>query len=181
MKSITWKPGTIKELDEEFDYLRNIQYSNKSHRLWKNYAPENFAGNVALTIYWNEDGEAELCSSIAQRPCWPNKTYRILNRTWKHSNRLNIAPKTMSHCFVSVINSQISWLDLNTDCELYFISRQTKNWEDLFIKKLKRGCNLSFKTDKYKYLTCSLETESTCWQKIIFNGNESLLNLWKRI
>jgi len=180
MKCVTWKPGTVKELDEEFDYLRNVQYSDKSHRLWKNYSPNQFSDAVALTIYWNQDGEAELCSSVAQRTCWVNNAYRILNRTWKHSNRLNIAPTIMSDCFISAIKSQVSWLELNTECQLYFISRETENWENLLIKKLKQSCDLSFKTDEYKYLTCSLETESTCWQKIVFNGNESLLNLWKR-
>ena len=39
---------------------------------------------------------------------------------------------------------------------------------------------LMFKTDNYKYLTCPNEYDSTCWQKIIYYGDESLLTQWKR-
>jgi hypothetical protein len=180
MKSVTWKPGTIKELDDEFDHLRSIQYSNKNHRLWENYDSAHFKDAVALTLCWNDEGVAEICSSIASRKCCPKNTYRILNRLWKHSNKVKF-PKIMSPSFANVAASQISWLQQNTDCQLYFISRQTENWEDWTIKNFEEIYNLSFKTDNYKYLTCSLETEPTCWQKIIFNGDESVLRSWKRI
>jgi len=33
MPALTWEPGTDPELDELFDELRELQFSNKSHRL----------------------------------------------------------------------------------------------------------------------------------------------------
>ena len=179
MKTITWSPGTNPELDRLFDSLRDEQYQDRSHRLWKNYSKDSFEFAVALTICFNDSGVPEMCSSIASRDCWPDRAYRILNRLWKHSNKIKF-PRVMSPSFAESAKSQIEWLANNTDCELYFISRQTDNWEEWVIRNFKEVYNVSFETDKYKYLTCPNECDETCWQNIIYHGDASVLDRWKR-
>jgi hypothetical protein len=75
--------------------------------------------------------------------------------------------------------SQIEWLKENTDCKLYFISRQTDNWNDWMIEHFKEY-GIEFKTDNYMYLTCPNECDDTCWQRIIYSGDTGLLEQWKR-
>jgi hypothetical protein len=179
MKVITWAPGTDLKMDQLFDQLREQQYNDRSHRLWKNYSKDSFDFAVALTIYFNDNNEPEMCSSIASRDCWPVNAYRILNRLWKHSNKIKF-PRVMSPSFAESAKSQIEWLEHNTNCELYFISRQTDNWEEWVIKNFQEVYGVGFKTDNYKYLTCPNECDDTCWQKIIYNGNEQLLAQWKQ-
>jgi hypothetical protein len=180
MKTTTWAPGTDVALDQLFDDLREQQYQDCSHRLWKNYSKENFNSAVALTICFNDLDEPEMCSSISSRECWPSGAYRILNRLWKHSNKIAY-PRVMSNSFGSSAQSQIDWLKSNVDCQLYFISRQTDNWEQWCINNFFDRFNLEFKTDNYKYLTCPNECDDTCWQKIIYNGNKSILSQWKKL
>lgn len=179
MKAITWSPGENIELDQLFDSLREQQYQNREHRLWKNYSKDSFEFAVALTICFNDNGDPEMCSSIASRDCWPDGAYRILNRLWKHSNKISY-PRVMSESFGQTTQSQIEWLQANRDYQLYFISRQTDNWEEWCIKNFQKQFNLTFETDNYKYLTCPNECDDTCWQKIIYNGNKQLLSQWKR-
>jgi len=182
MKTITWKPGTDKELDDEFERLRVIQYNNQSHRLWKNYSKESFKSAVALTICYSESGDPELCSSIASRDCWPTNAYRILNRLWKISDiRKTSAPSSMSRSFGHTAISQINWLKENTEFQLYFISRETDNWEHWVARQFLKNHDLYFEIGTHKYLTCPNEADSSCWQRIIFNGSNELLNSWKKI
>lgn len=178
METVTWEPGTNKTLDRLFDTLRRQQYQDRNHRLWKNYSRENFSFSVALTICFNDSGDPEMCSTIAGRECWPTGVFRILNRLWKHSNKI-VYPRVMSPSFAESAKSQISWLEKNVDLKLHFISRQTDNWEKWVIDNFSIY-NLSFKTDNYKYLTCPNECDETCWQKIIYNGDDQLLEQWKR-
>jgi len=179
MKAITWEPGTIPELDTIFDELREKQYRDKSHRLWKNYSKEEFENSVALTICFDNDGHPEMCSSISEKHCWPFGVYRILNRLWKNSNKITY-PRVMSKSFGQSAHSQIDWLKQNRECSLYFISRQTENWEEWCIDNFKKEFNLEFKTDNYRYLTCDNECDETCWQKIIYNGDSEILTQWKQ-
>jgi hypothetical protein len=179
MKTITWKPNTNKELDNEFEYLRNIQHNDISHKLWKNYDRETLAQASAFTICYNDEGIPEMCSSIAIKNCWPKETYRILNRLWKSSNRINY-PKIMSPSFAETALSQINWLKENTECRLIFISRQSNNWEDWVINQFKSVYNIQFCKNEFKYLTCSNESDDSCWQKIIYQGDKSILEEWKR-
>ena len=179
MKTTTWVPGTDPTLDQLFDNLREQQYQDRNHRLWKNYSKENFNTAIALTICFNDDGNPEMCSSISSRECWPNGAFRILNRLWKHSNKI-IYPRVMSDSFGQSAQSQIDWLRNNANCQLYFISRQTDNWENWCIKNFRDRFNLEFKTDNYKYLTCPNECDDTCWQKIIYHGDENILLKWKK-
>ena len=181
MHTITWAPGTDKELDTLIDELREQQYQDRSHRLWQNYSKDsfNYAGIVAHTICFNDDNIPEMCSSISSRDCWPKDCYRILNRLWKHSNKINF-PRVMSPSFAESAASQIAWLKENTDCGLYFISRQTENWEDWVIKNFNNVYNIEFKKGDSYYLTCPNECDDTCWQKIIYAGNTQLLDQWRK-
>ena len=179
MRVETWAKGTSPSLDLLFDDLREQQYNDQTHRLWKNYSKESFDTAIALTICFNDNNEPEMCSSISNRDCWPLGAYRILNRLWKHSNKISY-PRVMSDSFGKTAQSQITWLQNNTNYQLYFISRQTDNWENWCINNFHDRFELLFKTDNYKYLTCPNECDTTCWQKIIYNGNENLLTQWKR-
>jgi hypothetical protein len=179
MRTITWAPGTNSEYDALFDQLREVQYNDRSHRLWKNYDRESFQFAVALTIHFDDDDIPELCSSISNRDCWPSEAYRILNRAWKPNNKKAFLKK-ISDCMGCSAKSQINWLSEHTSCKLYFISRQTNNWDKWVIENFEKQFNLVFETDSYKYLTCPNECDDTCWQTIIYRGDTTLLNTWKR-
>ena len=181
MTVITWRPGTSTEYDQLFDNLRELHYNDHTHRLWKNYSKNSFdyAGIVANTIYFDNNNVPEVCSTIGSRECWPAGVYRILNRTWKANNKKTFLKK-ISDSMGQTIISQINWLRENTDCELYFASRQTKNWEKWGVENLKSQFNLIFNFTEHKYLTCPNECDDTCWQNIIYYGNENLLTQWKR-
>ena len=178
MKTITWSPGSDIKLDNLFEDLRIKQYNDKSHRYYKNYNKEAFNQAIAFTICWDDHQEPEMCSSIASRNCWPGGAYRILNRLWKANNKI-VFPRRMSPSFAESAKSQIEWLKNNVDIKLYFISRQTNNWEDWVMKNF-NSYGIEFETDKYKYLTCPNEEDYTCWQKIIYNGDHKILSQWKR-
>jgi len=180
MRTITWKPGTDPEHDKLFDDLREQHYNDHSHRLWQNYSKEefNFICPVALTIHFDDNEIPEVCSSISERSCWPNGAYRIHNRVWKCNNRKQFLRKVSPSMGLSA-KSQILWLKKNTDAKLYFISRQTNNWDNWMIAHFKEY-GINFKTDNYLYLTCPDECDDNCWQRIIYSGNETLLEQWKR-
>ena len=122
MKTYTWVPGTDAELDKIFNDAREIQYNNRSHRLWKNYSQDDFKDVTALTITFNDDFIPEVCSSILKRDCWPENAYRILNRTWRHTNRISRARETISPEFVDCTRDQIEWLKTNINPDLIFVS-----------------------------------------------------------
>jgi hypothetical protein len=178
MRVETWKPGTNEELDKLFEKLRMRHYMDKTHRLWKNYSKDAFKDVAALTIYFDEEGIPEVCSSTIQRDCWPEGAYRIHNRVWKANNKKTFLRKVSPSMGLSA-NSQIEWLYNNTNCRLYFISRQTEKWGEWMIEHFKEY-NIHFKTDNYMYLTCPNERDDTCWQRIIYSGDTSLLEQWKR-
>jgi len=179
MEAVTWVPGTDAEFDHLFEVLRLQRYNDKSHRLWKNYGPDAFESCVALTICFDDNNQPEVCSSISSRDCWPKNVYRIHNRVWKTFNKKEYL-RTVSPSMGVSAQSQIDWLHDNTESELYFISRQTNNWNDWMIEHFNKNFGIKFKTDKYAYLTCPNECDETCWQTIIYNGNEQLLADWKR-
>lgn len=166
-------------MDDLFEDLREEQFTNYDHRYWKNYGKDSFTFAVALTICFNDDGIPEMCSSIASRDCWPSGAYRILNRLWKHTNKIKY-PRRMSTSFGESVKSQINWLQQNTDYTLYFISRQTENWEQWCIDQFRDRFDLKFTKGTHKYLTCPNECDDTCWQSIIYNGDPTILELWKR-
>ena len=179
MHAITWIPGSNPELDFLFNELRERRFRDQSHRLWKNYSKESFNNVAALSITFDDKNNPEVCSSISQSTCWPDDVYRIYNRVWRLTNKKTFLQK-LSPTMAAIAQSQIQWLKENTDCKLYFVSRQTANWDEWLIDRFKTGYNMDFKTDNYLYLTCPNECDETCWQRIIYNGDESLLEIWKR-
>lgn len=178
METYTWVPGTEPHLDKIFNEVREERYQCREHRLWENYSKEHFESSIALTIAFNKEGIPEICSSIASKDCWPTDAYRILNRMWKHSNKVQHSVK-ISRAMVSNVESQIDWLNQFTECKLYFISRQTDNWMSWVAEKFKSQYDLEFNIAPYKYLTCSNECDDSCWQHIIYAGDTEILNKWK--
>ncbi len=177
MTAITWAPGSDKDLDQLFNKLREDQYNDRTHNLWKNYSPEYFVDIVAYTIYFDKEDTPVLCSSISNRSCWPRDAYRILNRTWKPYERLSW-PKGVGSNFGETIQSQKEWLEITTDSKLHFVSRQKQGWQDWCIKSFKKHGH-EFKKNNKHYLTCPNECDDTCWQLIIYNGDDNLLEQWK--
>jgi hypothetical protein len=178
MKVKTWSPDTDLVMDQLFDQLREKQYNDKTHRLWKNYSKENFKHAVALTIVFNKDDVPEVCTSISSRSCWPENVYRIYNRTWKPFNKQKFL-RTVTPAMGLAGQDQIAWLK-NKKCDLYFISRETENWQSWMIENFAKDFNINFKSDNYMYLTCPNECDESCWQRIIYNGDENVLKKWKR-
>lgn len=179
MRTITWAPGTNSTYDALFEQLRAEHYADTSHRLWRNYSKEEFDNVAVLSIYFNDDNIPEVCSSATTRSCWPSTVYRIHNRVWKCNNRKTFLQK-VSDSMGLIAQSQSAWLKEHTTCELFFISRQTTNWEQWMIGNFNKNFGFDFETDKYFYLTCPNECDDTCWQKIIYSGNTTLLDSWKR-
>ncbi len=178
MPVISWIPNQNIEYDNIFDKLREQQYQDKSHRYWSNYNKDHFSDTILHSMYFNDNNEIELCSTISTRSCWPENVYRILNRTWKVTNRKTILRQVSKSMGETTIN-QIQWLKDNTNCKLYFVSRQTDNWVDWVINSFKNDYGIEFLSTKNKYLTCPNECDDTCWQHIIYNGDTSILENWK--
>lgn len=179
MLAVTWTKGHDKELDILFDQLRERQHQDHNHRLWKNYSPRMLDDCVACTIVFDDDNNPLVCASISSRSCWPDGAYRIFNRMWKPTQRKEFLRKVTQGAGL-VGTSQIEWLKQNTNYKLYFISRETSNWQEWMIESFRDDHNLIFNTDTYKYLTCFCETQDACWQHIIYNGDQDILTQWKR-
>lgn len=181
MQTVTWVPGSRPDLDELFHELREQHYQNHAHRLWRNYSAENFAEALAFTIYWDDAGLPEMCSSITKRSCWPNQAYRIMNRTWKVRNHKAIL-RRVSDCVGYSVISQIEWLQQNTDMQLCFISRQvehdTEQWDRWVLDNFQTRFNVPMQTSPHRYLTCPDPANDSCWQKIYYVGDGSLLANW---
>ncbi len=180
ISTVTWKPGTNKELDDIFDRERSIQFQS-DHRLAKNYSDDFYKFSVAFTIAFNDQQEPEICSSIARRACWPLGVYRIMNRLWKTENHRVAHSKFISEAMAGNARSQIDWLKNNADCKLLFISREKSNWMQWVSDKFLSQYDIKFEIAKNKYLTCPNELDSSCWQNIIYIGDHTYLDHWKSI
>ena len=180
MNAITWKPGTDALYDPLFDHLREKHFRDHSHPLWQNYNRKHFFEEcLALTIAFNEHGFPILCSSVLARDCWPNNTFRILNRLWA------VFPterpiKDLHPAGGPLLRSQIEWIKDNFTCDMVFISRESYNWQKWTIEQYKRLYQLDFEHDNYYYLTCNDPLDNSCCQKIIYQGDKTLLTDWKR-
>jgi hypothetical protein len=175
MHTKIWRPGTDLELDQLFEYLRQAQYQDQLHPLWKNYSQLAFNECISLSIVFDDDHNPTHCSSMLNRDCWPKKVYRVLNRMWK-IDRIPVT-RFVSPNICLMIKDQEEWLKNNTDCELIFVSRQYDNWRKMLIRDFNLYSNLEFKTDANKYQTCNDDVDS-CWQHIIYHGNDELLEHW---
>ena len=76
--------------------------------------------------------------------------------------------------------SQFEWMLDNLPYELCFISRQSNNWQEFTKKEFARQFRIHWNTDNNRYLTCSNEDDESCWQHILYIGNDLVLKNWKR-
>lgn len=175
-----WIPGTNSELDDLFEILRQKHYNDESHRLHNNYSRESFDEVSVLSISYEND-EPIMVSSILHRDCFPDRAYRICNRTWKvKEHRLEQASTTgPSPIFAEMVLSHVDYVKQNLDYSLLFISRQTNNWQRFGVRSFKKY-NVDFSYDNYKYLTCNDKDCESCWQYIMYIGDDSVLENWER-
>jgi hypothetical protein len=174
-----WKPGTNRRLDQEFNVLRRMIFNDTRYPLWANYTEDAFKECVALSIMYNKNGYPHFCSSILSRPCWPDTAYRILNRMWKVVPQTNILLSLSDEGGI-LVNEQIRWLKENTDCTLKFVSRETKYWRKFSQREWHQRYGLEFKTTEHKYLTCDNTGDNSCWQYILYQGDDSVLENWRK-
>jgi hypothetical protein len=174
-----WTPGSDPELDVLFDKLRIAQFENQEDRLWYNYSESAFLECDALCIAFDDQENPQFCSSILKRSCWPDNTYRVLNRLWKTIPKMRSLHKGPGLSFLNSIAAQIQWLKENRTADLIFVSRKNDNWQTILLDSLDRY-GMPFKADKYKYLTCSDINDEDCWQYIAYCGDESRLLQWER-
>jgi hypothetical protein len=175
-----WKPGTNKELDDLFEWLRACQHNNHRDSLWANYSAESFQDCLALTIFFNDQGVPETCSSIARRDIWPAGVFRICNRLWKRDNRFKGFNRDLSAGLIETVKAQLGYLEAMKDFRLAFISRSTVGWQDYLSCNLNKTVGTNFVYDDLFYLTCAHEQERTCWQRIIYNGDPEALKSWSK-
>lgn len=166
-------------LDAIYEDLRKKHYINTGHRLYKNYSQNHIQEVSAKSIYWGHSGEPEIVSSILARPCWPDGTFRILNRLWKPKMLTNPIFE-INEGFSKLIEDQISWCELR-GAKGFFMSRQGDTaWREWAVDKLQQQTNLEFHLPDEKFLTCSNEDLDDCWQKIIYYGDLEQLDSWKK-
>lgn len=178
MHAITWKYRENKQLDELFNELRQRQYANHSDRLWKNYDESILSLSTALSIVFDDNDVPLICSTIAHKSIWPDGVYRIFNRTWKPQYRKESLHRGVSPEMALIGYSQINWLHANTECKLYFFSRETDNWRKWAINSFSKDFNIFFTDGEYDFLTCENTSSDTCWQTIIYNGDFDVLKNW---
>jgi hypothetical protein len=180
IKTEIWKPRTRPKLDKIFDDLRQKQYADTAHPLYANYTKDSFNECERISITFDDDIPI-CCASIIKRTCWPDGVYRILNRFWKvNEERLNLLNTSTRMQRVSdCIKSQQEYCFKHFKAELVFISRQEDNWQKFLIHSIKNNTGYTWNFDEFKYQTCNDENEN-CWQKIIYFGNDSLLESWNK-
>jgi len=166
-------------LDAIYEDLRKKHYINTGHRLYKNYSANHIQEVSAKSIYWGHSGEPEIVSSILGRPCWPEGTFRILNRLWKPKMLTNPI-FDINEGFSKLIEDQISWCELR-GAKGFFMSRQGNTaWREWAVEKLQEQTKLEFYLPDEKFLTCGDEELDECWQKIIYYGDLEQLDNWKK-
>ena len=175
-----WIQGTDPTLDSLFEELRVQQHSDISHPLYKNYSAKAFEECSALSITFDND-QPIVVGSILTRSCWPKNAYRIVNRFWKvHEHRLPHLDRNHGMTvFSKTVEAHVNYAEQQLNAEMVFISRQYNNWQAFTKKILTEKVGIEFKYNDHKYLTCGNEQDDTCWQKILYRGNEDLLTDWK--
>jgi hypothetical protein len=88
--------------------------------------------------------------------------------------------KDYSTVGLELLKSQINWLNENERCDLLFISREAKYWQKWTVGQFEKNEIHDFKFDGHKYLVCNSPTDDSCWQRIIYQGKEELLEQWSR-
>lgn len=173
---ITWTTDSV--LDQIYDDLRKKHYINSGHRLFKNYSEYHIREVSAKSIYWGHSGRPEIVASILQRPCWPDKTYRILNRLWKPDMHTNPV-FDINEGFTKLIEDQINWCKLRGAKGMFMSREGDTNWQQWVVSKLSKQTDIEFYIPDEKFLTCNNEEEDSCWQKILFHGDVDQMSTWK--
>lgn len=177
MYAHTWAPGSNRHLDTTFELLRSMYVNLNDHDLVSNYNKEHFEQCIALTIAYDGNDHPQFCGSILARDCWPQGAYRIMNRFWK-VNREKDGIKHIHPLSALLVNSQLDWLQNNTDHKLAFISREGLTWRKFALRDFSVRYDLHFDTVEKKFLTCGNSDCDSCWQHIIYRGDHNLLNTW---
>jgi len=164
-------------LDAVYEQYRQLQFENTNHRLYSNYSIAHISEVSAKSIYWGYDGRPKIICSILARTCWPQDTYRILNRLWKPTMNSGSA-FDIDQGFGMLIEDQLAWCKRNNS-QAVFMSRQTDGkWQQWASEILTNMTGMEFYLPNEKFLTCSNEADRSCWQKIIFHGDKNVLNNW---
>jgi hypothetical protein len=173
---ITWRSGENIELDELYDRLREL-HSSRVHKLRQNYSHHHTQEVCAKSIYWGDTGEPEVVASILQRSCWPERTYRVMNRLWKPEMLTNPV-FGISPGFGLLLDSQIAWC--NQECaQSIFMSRQgSGSWRRWLVSRLDAA--KGFSSPPGQYLTCDDVDNPHCWQQIMHSGNPAQLDNWRK-
>ncbi len=177
-KAITWTIDPV--LDAIYEDLRKKHYVKIGHRLYKNYSKDHLSEVSAKTIYWGHSGEPEIVCSILKRPCWPDDTYRILNRLWK-PEMLTGPIFDISEGFAKILEDQISWCELRGAKGVFMSREGSGSWQKWANEKLTKMTGIKFHRLHDKFLTCSNESDDSCWQRILYYGDLSVVDQWKNI
>ena len=173
-----WVPRTDPYLDSLFEEYRVLQYNDHSHHLHHNYSEQAFTEPCRFSITFDNDIPV-IFSSILSRACWPDKAYRIGTRTWK-ANSYRVKTLTrVTPAFSDMISSQVQYVKANLEYSLIFASRHSNHWQKFTTDSFKLYDNLEFKYNTRRYLTCDNCEDDTCWQRIIYLGDDSYLQNWK--
>lgn len=172
----TWKTDPL--LDLIYDDLRQQHYNRQHLRLYRNYSHDHVKEVSVKSIYWRDDGSPGIICSVLGRKCWPQGTYRILNRLWKPT--INTGPRRgIDHGFSMLVINQTQWC-MDRGARAVFMSRQTDGWTRWAGEHFNRSTGLFFECPTGRYLTCDDDENNECWQKILIHGDvNSVLNTWR--
>jgi len=173
---ITWTTDSV--LDQIYNDLRKKHYLKSGHRLFKNYSEYHIREVSAKSIYWGHSGRPEIVASILQRPCWPDETYRILNRLWKPDMHTNPVFE-INEGFTKLIEDQINWCKLRGAKGMFMSREGDSNWQQWVVSKLSNQTDIEFYIPDEKFLTCNNEEDESCWQKILYHGDTDQTLTWK--
>lgn len=172
----TWQND--KFLDDVYEKLRQQHYAKKTLKLHSNYDQTHVKEVSAKSIYWNQQGEPKIVCSIVTRSCWPNHTYRVLNRLWKPMINTG-GVKTIDIGFALLLKSQLEWCNRN-DARAVFMSRSIHgNWAKWAANFFKKQLGIELHHPAELFLTCDNEKDESCWQQILIHGDLSVLNSWR--
>lgn len=173
----TWQKD--QKLDDIYEMLRQQQYAKTHLKLHSNYHQIHVKELSAKSIYWDAHGEPKIVCSIVTRPCWPQHTFRVLNRLWKPVINTG-GIKTIDEGFAMVLKSQWSWCRDNHAAAIFMSRSIHGSWAKWAAKFFKQQLDLDFYHPQQLFLTCDNENDHNCWQQILIHGDLTVLNKWRR-
>ena len=140
--------------------IKNIKDLFKKQKV--SLDPNTIEGKVLTTL-----------NTIIQSPAIQGMEFKVSSKCDKTS-----VINDIEFCDEVYVHDSYAEQELNAD--LVFISRQHDNWQAFTKRILIQKVDIEFKYNDYKYLTCGNEHDGTCWQKIVYRGNEDLLTQWQK-